>query len=162
MKTKAKGVKSKLFGMVVEEVKAGNHGQLSQIANLDQLCSQDPWSLDTWRTKIRAANIRAAVVYNNEDRVIAFVVLARGMTKVHVTDILVSPDYRRIGVGRMLLDYLDFQFLDEVRSAMEIVVDERDRGTQEFLKKCDVKAVEVLRGEPYGHYLFRRSFNPKD
>jgi hypothetical protein len=159
MKTKPKGTKNPLFGMVCGEVLSVDRNSVSQVADLDQLCNDKPWSLARWKSELQKTNVSCHAV-DLDGRILAFALVQLGQTKVRVVDLLVHADYRKRGVGRMILDYLDILYLNDVRKVLDIVVPERDVPTQLFLKQCQMSST-FLRGEPDGHVLFQRNFKPE-
>jgi ribosomal protein S18 acetylase RimI-like enzyme len=153
---KATGVQSKLWGLLFEVVYPSNERRIAQLANLDNLCSAHPWTMEKYRSELSKDNVLCYSLHQN-DRMVAYAIIHRSHLKGRVVDLLVHKDHRRAGVGRAMLKAIDDRFLNENRSTLEFVVSDRDLDAHLFLKACNVQAVEMVRGDKNDHYIFRAS-----
>lgn len=75
---------------------------LTQVHALEGLCHTTPWSLNSFTYELNNRDAILRVVVLN-DRVVGYVCVRTILDLTHLLNITVSPEFRRKGVGSMLL-----------------------------------------------------------
>ncbi|MBR5315979.1 MAG: ribosomal protein S18-alanine N-acetyltransferase [Firmicutes bacterium] len=73
------------------------------IAGLEQICFSDPWSKETVLQELTENPRAIYIVAELEGRVIGYVGLWEILDEGHITNVAVSPEYRRLQVGSALI-----------------------------------------------------------
>ena len=82
-----------------------------RVAAIDQISFPTPWSETTYRQELRenpAAHLYVAEEakdHSNQREVVGFVGFWFIVDEAHISTIAVHPDWRRIGLGRLILGY---------------------------------------------------------
>lgn len=153
MNMKPKGVKSKTWGMTTEEISPASDSSLAKLINLDTLIFAKPWTMTEARTLLMRQHVFCFMARVDAGSV-GYVIVHRKNSSGQVLELAVHPGFRRLGVGRALLKFLDQNLLDSQRTFLEFVVPEDNLDCQLFLKACGVPAVDVIRGQNGDSYLF--------
>lgn len=153
---KTLGTKNRLFGMACVPLDAMNKGHLIDLADLDAVVSLKPWTAQKFKQELTNPLMEAHGVIAPLDRsLIAFALVRKGDLAATITDIIVRPDYRRIGVGSMLIQCVRKSCLDDATKFLEAVVSDARTEVHFFLKKNGFRAVEMLPVQDGHAYVFR-------
>lgn len=79
---------------------------LDRIESIENSSFSDPWSKSNLLSAIRSDNISVFIAVNDENIVIAFSCLLIIDYEAEILNIAVSENYRRCGVGRLLVSYM--------------------------------------------------------
>jgi GNAT superfamily N-acetyltransferase len=158
---KTAGTKSKLFGMTCVPLNVMDRTHLLGMADLDQASSVNPLSASDYKRELSKEFMHAYGIVGPDRELVAFAIVRKGGVAATLTDVVVHKGYRRIGVGRMLIDCIRRKCLNETRKFVEAVVSDVNLDAHLFLKKCGFRAIEVLPGTKCDHYLFRAT-KPKE
>jgi ribosomal protein S18 acetylase RimI-like enzyme len=158
---KTAGTQSKLFGMTCVSMNPMDRSHLIELADMDASASPNPWSASKFKQELTKPFVSAYGVVGPDRTLIASAVVRKGDMAVTLTDILVRPEYRRRGVGKMLIDCIRKKCLNETRKFLEVVVSDGDLGTHLFLKACKFRG-EVIRDEKCDYYMFRSTKDDGD
>lgn len=128
---------------------------LPQVVQIEQSSFVPPWAAEDWRTHLRPGNVIGQVAElrlrpGDDDgafRVIACMAYELRKSSIGVTRLAVHPDFRRCGVGSLMLEKLYGKLSPYRRRSLKLEVPEDDLGAQLFLKAARFKAVQVARGE---------------
>lgn len=102
------------------------------------------WTEDDFLRCLRQRNCIGMVAERN-DRVIGFMIYELHKTRLHVLNFAVAPDYRRNGVGHLMIDKLIAKLSTHRRTKITLAVRERNLAAQVFFRRADFRAVRVLR-----------------
>lgn len=86
--------------MLIREMTAGD---LPKVAALERRCFSDPWSEAIFRQSLTNPQSRFFVAVS-EDGIAGYAELAFALDEGDLTNIAVSPEFRRQGLGQALLD----------------------------------------------------------
>ena len=106
-----------------------------------------PWS---WTTKRVAASIRSrhanVVVARAGDRIAGFGIMRYGDDEAHLDLLAVAPDYRRAGLGRQMVEWLEKPALFGGIGAVYLEVRECKREAQTFYERLGFRKVKRIEG----------------
>lgn len=84
-------------------IRSGAASDVDDIEALEQVCFAVPWSRESLLHELTENPLAAYFVAELEDRVIGYVGLWAIVDEGHITNVAVSPDYRRMQVGSALI-----------------------------------------------------------
>lgn len=153
---KTLGTKSRLSGMTCVPLDPLNKGHLIDLADLDATVTLKPWTAQKFKQELTNPLMEAYGVVAPLDRsLIAFALVRKGDLAVTITNIAVRPEYRRIGVGSMLIHCLRKKCLTGFWGCLEAVVGDDKKEIHFFLKSTGFRAVEMLPSGDHHDYVFR-------
>ena len=85
-----------------------NESHVQQIANLEKLCFNDPWSVNSIASELNN-NLAVWLVALENDEVVGYVGSQTVLDGSDMMNIAVSPDHRRKGIAEALIDELVHQ-----------------------------------------------------
>ncbi len=102
---------------------------LNTIVTLEQRIFNDPWSKSSFEAELLInKKYSFPLVMELEGKIVAYAVVWYFFEELHIANIAVHPDYRRMGLGRMLMEYIlekfgnaEFAFL-EVRQSNKAAI----------------------------------------
>jgi ribosomal-protein-alanine N-acetyltransferase len=101
-----------------------SYEDIPEVLRIERVCFSTPWSGDMFEAEIEGP-VSYATVAEHDDRVVAYATYRIILDECHLMNIAVSPEYRRDGVGRELLQYVvdhcrsrgaEYMFLEVRRS----------------------------------------------
>lgn len=105
------------------------------------------WS---WTPSRIARHIRSpesiVLVARSRDRIAGFAIMRFGYEEAHLDLLAVKPDYRRVGVGRMLIEWLEESALVAGVSIIYLEVRAGNAGAQRFYESLGYRRVRQLQG----------------
>ncbi|MCY6958823.1 ribosomal protein S18-alanine N-acetyltransferase [Clostridium brassicae] len=75
----------------------------SEVLNINNLCFNPPWSLESLQNEIKN-KFSKYIVLKKKNKVIGYVGIWLIIDEAHITNIAVHPDYRNIGCGNILMN----------------------------------------------------------
>lgn len=84
-------------------IRRAEERDIAAIAELDKLCFSISWSQNAYEQEIKWNDLALYLVAEEQDRIIGFAGLWAILEEGHVTNVAVHPDYRRRGLGEMLV-----------------------------------------------------------
>lgn len=126
--------------------RAAEAGQLA-IMSRDFVESGLGWA---WTPSRIARHIRSkdsmVLVAQNHGQIIGFAIMRFGDEEAHLDLLAVKPPYRRTGVGRRLLEWLEESALVAGVSIIHLEVRNDNKGAQRFYQSLGYRYVRQLRG----------------
>lgn len=97
-------------------------GDMKTLREIAAVCFPDPWSERLFREAYTSPYTKMLLAKTNAGDIAGYLVLSETGDDISVDDIAVLPQYRRMGIGKMLLlwvdeKYPDRNFLLEVRES---------------------------------------------
>ena len=132
---------------------------LPEVAAISKASFAEPWTARDFRRVWRDTSVLGHVAIEGE-RLVGYLFTRLEVGGYRLINLAVRPGYCRQGIGTRLVDRYSRALSAELRRWCVAHVGERDRGTQEFLRRLGFRAVAVERnyfGADDG-YLFRRTF----
>lgn len=108
---------------------------LEQISSILLSDFDDFWSISTLKSELQNENSYYYVAKENEI-IVGFAGIWKAVDEVHVTDIVVKKDFRKLGIGSLLLEHLiNMGKLLENITCITLEVDEQNIVAQNLYKK---------------------------
>ena len=96
---------------------------LDTIVALEERIFTDPWSKSSFQAELVNKKYSHPLVMELEGRIVAYAVVWHFFGEMHIANIAVHPDYRRMGLGKRFMEYIlehfgnaEFAFLEVRRS----------------------------------------------
>ena len=96
---------------------------LTTIVTLEKRIFTDPWPKSSFEAELISKKYSFPLVMELYNRIVAYAIVWHFFGELHIANIAVHPDYRRMGLGKMFLEYIlekfgeaEFAFL-EVRQS---------------------------------------------
>ncbi|MGI9308641.1 MAG: ribosomal protein S18-alanine N-acetyltransferase [Gammaproteobacteria bacterium] len=114
---------------VLPEIRPMQHGDLSNVAELESCAYKYPWSIGIFRDCLLADYV--SVVLERNSVVLGYGIMSVAAAEGHLLNLCVDVNFRRRGYGRHLLDYLRKHALEsgverlflEVRASNQAALD---------------------------------------
>lgn len=84
-------------------IRTGTASDVDDIEALEQICFASPWSKESLLYELTENPMATYIVAELEGHVIGYVGLWAIVDEGHITNVAVSPDYRRLQVGSALI-----------------------------------------------------------
>jgi len=116
--------------------------EIIRIENASYGC---PW------TAVEMARVIASpdffgIAATQDKRIVGYAIWAAAGTKITIQNLAVDPAYRRIGVGRELVERVKEKVISvKSRTRIDLLVSEQNLAAQLFFKHCGFRAVATLR-----------------
>jgi len=105
---------------------------------------ESAWTEEDFLRSLRQRNC-IGMVAEHGDKVIGFMVYELHDKKLHLLNFAVAPAYRKLGVGRHMIDKLTSKLSSHRRTRITLEVRETGLDAQMFFQRTGFKAVKVLR-----------------
>ena len=119
---------------------------LAQVLALEKVCFSNPWTYEGYRFELEDNKLAQYLVALKDDRVVAYGGMWLILGEAHVTNLAVHPDYRRRGLGEVLMRCL----LARARAAgarrMTLEVRKSNHAAQKLYEKLGFKGVGYRKG----------------
>lgn len=134
------------FGTVIEPMKAEH---IPEIAEIERLCFSLPWSENALRDELDNVNAHflTALTFG---RVSGYIGVIEICGEANITNVAVHIDFRRMGIGKMLLDTAEKQAAE--RKCESITLEVRESNTA---------AISLYSGSGYSPIGIRKNFYEK-
>ncbi len=97
--------------MTTIELRPVDKTWLNAIVQLDQLCFGGLWSIDSYQREIDSPNSELIALVTDDNQLIGLGCFWAILDEAHITIVAVHPDYRRRGLGQLIV----FALLDRAR-----------------------------------------------
>lgn len=129
------------------KIRLANRGDYEQIAELEEVCFIDPWLPEVLAYSCGRPDTTAIVIeFHGEFAGYAIYQLAGGdQAGIRVKRLAIKPEFRRMGLGGLLLDDLHGR-LNLVRKTLIFPVRESNLQAQVWLKEYAIRCTEISEG----------------
>ena len=79
---------------------------ITGVWDIEKLCFSIPWSIEAFRLEVEQNQCARYYVAYVDDQVVAYGGMWLILDEAHITNIAVHPDYRRQGLGRLIMQTL--------------------------------------------------------
>ena len=135
----------------MREIRLMSEGDLFEVAEIERLCFFEPWSQKSLELLLRDGNF--GVVATQDGRVVGYAGVISAKPEGEITNVATHPDFRRMGIGEGILEYLKALALTKEIDSLYLEV----RRSNESARALYEKAGFVVVGERKGFYK-----NPKE
>ena len=80
---------------------------IDDVAELDQICFHIPWTREDFEKEIKENNMAIYFVAVDNDKAIGYAGMWHVVNEGHITNVAVLPEYRKQGIGDMLMEAVD-------------------------------------------------------
>lgn len=140
------------------QINPGVKDSLESLVRLDRSSNVNPWSADQFQFELSRAN-RACFGIERKGEFAGYAIVKTEFVRATMLEFLIHKDHRRKGMGRELLRHIGDRVLGPYCGTLEITLTDRDLDAHLFLKRCGVRATDVLKGQKHDLYIFR-AFHP--
>ena len=124
-------------------------GHIAEIASIERLCFSLPWSENALRDELENENAHFLTALTL-GRVSGYIGIIEICGEADVTNVAVHPDFRRLGIGRKLLDTAESEAVQ--RNCKSITLEVRESNTA---------AIRLYSGNGYETVGIRKNFYEK-
>jgi ribosomal-protein-alanine N-acetyltransferase len=117
---------------------------MAEVLDIERGSFEFPWFEEDFIRCLRQRNCIGMVAEHGE-RVVGFMIYELHKTRLHILNFAVSPEFRRRGVGRQMIDKLLGKLSSQRRVRITLEVRETNLPAQLFFKSAGFRAVTVLR-----------------
>ncbi|MEK6914746.1 MAG: GNAT family N-acetyltransferase [Nanoarchaeota archaeon] len=117
---------------------------LSEVLEIERESFEFPWMEEEFLCALRRRDC-ILMVANNYYNIHGFMIYEFHESKFNVINFAVKPEYRRIGIGRTMIDKLKNKIDIQRRNEITMLVRDSNLGGQLFLKSQEFKATNVFR-----------------
>ena len=119
---------------------------LAEIVALEKICFSNPWTYEGYRFELEDNKLAQYLVALEGEKVVAYGGMWIILGEAHVTNLAVHPDYRRRGLGEMLMHCLMARAYGAGARHMTLEVRQSNRAAQKLYEKLGFKGVGHRRG----------------
>jgi ribosomal-protein-alanine N-acetyltransferase len=107
-----------------EQIGPMTSAEIEAVSQLERLCFSLPWSKEAFRLEVERNKCARYFTAKMDGRVVGYGGMWLVLDEAHITNIAVHPDYRRRGVGRLIMQTLmeEAARLDIERMTLEVRV----------------------------------------
>jgi [ribosomal protein S18]-alanine N-acetyltransferase len=117
---------------------------MPSVLSIEDQSFEFPWSEEEFIRALRQRNCIGMVAELNEI-VVGFMIYELHKNRLHILNFAVHDDYRRMGVGRAMIEKLVSKLSQQRRSRIILEVRETNLQAQLFFREVGFQAVSVLR-----------------
>ncbi len=121
---------------------------LSEVLSIENSSFPNPWRDLTFLGEIRNQSISfpLVVVHSLHKRVIGYIIFWKIFEDVQINNIAVHPDYRRLGIGRAVLEGIIEQMRKEGAKNMTLEVRPSNVAALTLYKKLGFRPLSIRKG----------------
>lgn len=121
-----------------------------RVLEIERQSFDSPWDAKDLSGCLAEKNVICMVV-EVEGRIIGFFIFACCKGHIDIYNLAVAPEYRRHGIGRMIVERLKTKLGQQGRHRLLVTISEWNLAAQIFYRSCGFRAVKVL------HHAFETS-----
>ena len=93
---------------------------LDTIVALEKRIFTDPWSESSFAAELVGKKYSFPLVMELDEKIVAYAVVWHFFDELHIANIAVHPDYRRMGLGKKFMEYILEKFGDAEFAFLEV------------------------------------------
>ena len=113
------------------------------MAELEQLCFSMPWSRDMLMGELVNEYARYFVAEDEDEKVVGYIGMHLIIDEGYITNVAVSPEYRRVGIGSALIRKVKKTAKREELKVLTLEVRRSNEGAQKLYEKYGFEVVGV-------------------
>ena len=117
---------------------------MPEVLQIEQASFEFPWYEDDFIRCLRQRNCIGMIAEQGE-RVVGFMIYELHKSRLHVLNFAVAPEFRRLDVGRQMIDKLVSKLSSQRRTRISLEVRETNLAAQLFFREAGCRATAVLR-----------------
>lgn len=118
---------------------------MDDVLHIERHSFEHPWTDDDFIRALRQRNCIGMVAEcRTTERILGFMIYELNKSSLRLLSMAVHPDYRRQGIGRVMIDKLRQRLDVQRRSMLETEVRETNLDAQLFLRRLGFRAENVL------------------
>ncbi|RUL89732.1 ribosomal protein S18-alanine N-acetyltransferase [Tautonia sociabilis] len=117
---------------------------MPEVLAIEHASYEFPWCEEEFLRVLRQRNCIGMVAECGE-RVVGFMIYELHKTRLQVLNLAVSPEFRRMGVGRQMVAKLVGKLSSHRRTRISMTIRETNLSGQLYFRALDFRATEVLR-----------------
>ena len=117
---------------------------MPEVLQIEKASFEFPWYEDDFIRCLRQRNCIGMVAEQGE-RVVGFMIYELHKSRLHVLNFAVAPEFRRLDVGRQMIEKLVSKLSSQRRTRISLEVRETNLPAQLFFKEAGFRATAVLR-----------------
>jgi ribosomal-protein-alanine N-acetyltransferase len=114
-----------------------------EVVRIEGQSFEFPWTEEDFYTCLRQRNC-IGMVAEHDDRVVGFMIYELHKTKLHVINLAVHQEFRRMGIGTQMIEKLLLKLALESRCRICLEVRETNVNAQYFFRENKFRAVSIL------------------
>lgn len=118
---------------------------MPEVLQTERQSFEHAWSEEDFLRCLRQRNC-IGMVAELDESVVGFMIYELHKTKLHILNFAVAPSFRRLGIGRQMIQKLVAKLSSHRRTRVTLAVRETNLPAQLFFRSMAFRAVKVLRG----------------
>lgn len=136
---------------------------MPSVLDIEKACFEFPWGEEDFIRCLRQRNCIGMVAEVGE-QVVGFMIYELHKTRLHILNFCVHPEWRRQGVGRVMVEKLVSKLSYQRRTRVMLEVRETNLDAQLFFRSMGFRAITVLHefyeDTPEDAYLMQFRYRP--
>ena len=126
-------------------VRQAKQSDLPEIMSIERASFSSPWSAKFFLEELRAPQARSLLA-QAKDKIIGYIIYWQLPNEVDIHNVAVHPAYRRMGIGRMLLQFTVEQAQTGHSNRVTLEVRKSNRGAQRLYKSLGFVVCGIREG----------------
>ena len=122
------------------EIKKMTSSHIEEIAKLEKECFSSPWSEDGLKSELDN-NFARFFVALCDGKIVGYIGSHNVLGEVYITNVAVFPEFRRNGVGKMLVEYILDRMKTEKAEFVTLEVRKSNLNAASLYEKCGFQKV---------------------
>ena len=122
------------------EIKKMTSSHIEEIAQLEKECFSSPWSEDGLKSELDN-NFARFFVALCDGKIVGYIGSHNVLGEVYITNVAVFPEFRRNGVGKMLVEYILDRMKTEKAEFVTLEVRKSNLNAASLYEKCGFQKV---------------------
>ncbi|QHI72655.1 ribosomal protein S18-alanine N-acetyltransferase [Aminipila terrae] len=127
-------------------IRSAEERDIKSMAELDKVCFADPWSEESFKSEIMENERAFYIVAETDDKIVGYAGLWAVFDEGHITNVAVSPAYRRRGIGRAIITVLIETGEGNGLNSFTLEVRESNLPAQNLYKEFSFKPAGIRKG----------------
>lgn len=126
--------------MINLKIEKMTSAHIEEITNLEKECFSSPWSEDGLKAELNNNFARFFVAFSGE-RVAGYIGSHNVLGEVYITNVAVFSEFRRNGIGKMLVEFLVNEMKKENADFVTLEVRKSNQNAISLYEKCGFEKV---------------------